>query len=400
MSAPTSCLFAALSLIAACTSSGDGVTVDAARQQPHAEVGATQVHVLPGYAGALRHLPALRGDLVQAAGELDHPREGGYGTLTVARAERFDTFLDALHQTLAQTIADGRAGDWCAVRTLADAAGYRLSRYRDEASGRWFLFGEDQTQFGHAYVFIDPYPKRDLVIEVPHEPFDQGTAVQGARTFLALGARALLINKEHRCSDPDPTPCDGTTQACDGAFRESDVAHHPANTFHRLHVWYSEHDPDTRFVQLHGFTGAEGDRVEIADGTRNDVDFSSVSVSFANHLRARVPDPDAVHACQDEAGNPPTGLCATTNTQGRHTNAPTQVACTDSTTSSSGRFLHIEQDAVLRGADAIDGWSWAQVSDALRDTWPACDLSGQGDDCAPGEPQADFADCACDQICW
>ena len=111
-----------------------------------------------------------------------------------------------------------------------------------------------------------------------------------------------------------------------------------------------------------------------------------------------MPDPDAVHSCQGAAGDPPTGLCGSTNAQGRHTNAPTGDACTDSTTVSGGRFLHVEQDLTLRDDDPIDGWSWQQVSDALHDLWPECALDGGG--CALGPAQPAEPDCPCGQACW
>lgn len=66
---------------------------------------------------------------------------------------------------------------------------------------------------------------------------------------------------------------------------------------------------------------------------------------------------------------------------------------------SSGRFLHIEQGAMLRDDDPSDGWWWGQVRDALRDTWPACDLDGGGTVCNLGSIQTDYAGCACGAPC-
>lgn len=387
---------APLLVLAACGDpAGDG---DAGADAAIHDGAGSDAAALLWYAGTLRALPSVEADLITFVDGLEHPEAGGYLTLDGDRAGRFDAFVDAMLAAVDASLADGRTGDWCAVQALAADAGYGLQRFHDEATGRWLLHGRDLTAAGQAYFFVNPEARRDLVVEAPHEPHDLDTSVEGARIFLALAARALIINKEHRCSDPDPTACDGTTTACAGYYRESDVAHDLASTFHRLHVRFSDGGAGTRFAQLHGFGGGAGDRAEIGDGTYNDVDPDAVSTRFAASLAARVPDPDAVHSCQGATGEPPTGLCGSTNVQGRHTNAPAGDACVDGTPVSGGRFLHIEQDLTLRDDDAADGWSWQQVSDALHDTWPECPLNGAG--CALGPPQPAQPDCPCGQVCW
>ena len=198
-------------------------------------------------------------------------------------------------------------------------AGYEIFRYatRPRADAR---YGRDKDYLREA-DFVLPVAKRNIVIEVPHEGYDTGTAEEGARIFLDLAARALIINKEHRCSDPDATTCSGTTGPCNNnkPLRESDVAHEERNTFHLLHQSFSDADPVTKFIQLHGFDGTDDDMAEVADGTTTDVNLGSVSVLFASKLDSYVPEPEAVSSCQEAMGSPPSGLCATTNVQGRYT---------------------------------------------------------------------------------
>src|SRR3712207_8621234 len=43
-----------------------------------------------------------------------------------------------------------------------------------------------------AYFFINPFAKRNIVIEVPHEGFEGGTKVEGVRLF-----RARARSEEH-----------------------------------------------------------------------------------------------------------------------------------------------------------------------------------------------------------
>jgi hypothetical protein len=346
------------------------------------------------HAGNFRYLPSTSGDLVPFVDGLTHPNNGGYGKVSSTRAASFNTFLDSLFAAIEASLADGNTGDWCGVQAKASSAGYAVRRFYDTATGRWFVYGYDTTAYGQAYFFINPYAKRNLIIEVPHEPYDLDTDIQGARIFTALAARALIINKEHRCSDPDASSCSGTTSACGGAFRESDVAHHDQNTFHLLHKWFDDHDSGTRFVQLHGMGGSSTDMAESADATTNDYDPGSVSVRFANNLDKYVPSPSAVDSCQEYVGNPPSNLCATTNVQGRYTNSSTN-ACTASTSLASNRFLHVEQHASLRDNNDSDGYYWGDVRDALRDTWPACDMNNGSTDCTVGPSQTQYSNLAC-----
>jgi hypothetical protein len=351
------------------------------------------------HAGNFRALEAMSGDLVAFVQGLEHPNSGGYGMLSPTRQANFTRFLDALFTAIEASLADGATGDWCGVQTAARAAGYAIVRFYDTESGRWFVYAYDTTPFGQAYVFINPFAKRNLVIEVPHEDFEAGTKTQGVRLFKALAARALIINREHRCSDPDPSPCSGTTRVCgdrEESFRESDVAHHTANTFHLLHRRYTDMDPVTRFVQLHGFEASpKDDMVEIGDGTTTDEAPDSVSVRFATSLRAYVPTPTAVHACQQSVGNPPSGLCGSSNVQGRYTNNPGSDACLTFTSAYSARFLHLEQGQSLRDDDPSDGWDWGDIRDALLQTWPDCNMNNGATDCSLGPRQTPYETRTC-----
>jgi hypothetical protein len=350
------------------------------------------------HAGNFRHLEDMSGDLVTFVQGLEHPKSGGYGKLSSTRQANFNLFLDALFTTIEASLADGATGDWCGVKTKASAAGYAIARFYDTDSGRWFVYAYDTTPFGQAYVFINPFPKRNLVIEVPHEDFESGTKIQGARLFKALAARALIINKEHRCSDPEASPCSGATPVCDGRdgpFRESDVAHHTANTFYLLHRRYTDMDLVTKFVQLHGFRATPDDMAEIGDGTTNDHAPDSVSVLFANNLDKYVPKPKAVDSCQQYVGDPPSGLCGSSNVQARYTNNPGGDACLTFTSTYSARFLHLEQGEPLRDDDDSDGWDWGDIRDALLDTWPDCNMNNGATDCSLGPQQTQYSTLTC-----
>mgnify|MGYP003288253456 CR=1 FL=1 len=350
------------------------------------------------HAGTFRALEAVSGNLVTFVQGLEHPNSGGYGKLSSTRQAHFTLFLDALFTAIEASLADGATGDWCGVKTQASVAGYAIVRFYDTDSGRWFVYAYDTTPFGQAYVFINPFAKRNLVIEVPHEDFESGTKTQGAHLFKALAARALLINKEHRCSDSAPSPCSGATDVCGGRnnpFREFDVAHHTANTFHLVHRRYTDRDLVTKFVQLHGFDALPGDMAEIGDGTTTDYAAESVSVLFAHNLGKYVPKPAAVDSCQQYAGDPPSGLCGSSNVQARYTNNPGGDACLTFTSTYSARFLHLEQGEPLRDDDDSDGWGWSDIRDALLETWPDCNMNNGATDCGLGSPQTQYSTLTC-----
>jgi hypothetical protein len=351
------------------------------------------------HAGNFRYLDAITDqDLLTFVQGLAHPNSGGYGKLSSTRTTNFNAFLDALFTAVADSLADGSTGDWCGVKTKAATAGYAVRRFYDTGTGRWLVYGYDTTSYGQSYFFINPYAKRNIVIEVPHEGLEYGTKVEGARLFRALAARALIINKEHRCSDPDQSACSigQSTNACSGGYlRESDVAHHTANTFYLLHVRYTDMDSVTKFIQLHGMGGSSSDMVEVGDGTTSDYNTGSVSVSFADSLDQYVPTPSAADSCQGYTGDPPSSLCGETNVEGRYTNGHDTSSCPAGAGTDSGRFLHVEQAGVLRDDDGSDGWYWGDIRDALRDVWPDCNMNNGATDCTLGPQQTVYSGLTC-----
>ena len=349
------------------------------------------------HAGNFRYLPSMSGDLLTFVQGLQHPDSGGYGKLSTTRKTNFNAFLDGLFTAISDSLADGSTGDWCGVQTKAANAGYAVRRFYDTTTGRWFAYGYDTTSFGQSYFFINPFAKRNIVIEVPHEDLEYGTKVEGVRLFRALAARALIINKEHRCSDPDTSACalNQSTNVCGGRLRESDVAHHTANTFYLLHKRYTDMDTVTKFVQLHGMGGSASDMVEVGDGTTSDYNTGSVSVAFANNLARYVPTPSAIYSCQGFTGDPPSALCSSTVVEGRYTNGHDTSDCPASASVDSGRFLSVKQAGALRDDDSSDDCYSGNVRDALLATWPDCNMNNGATDCTLGPQQTQYTTWSC-----
>jgi hypothetical protein len=374
------------------------------------------------HAGNFRYLDERIADLEAFAVALEHPyrlkslpSEGGYGKATSDRKAKFNDFLKSLFGAIDATMQDGATGDWCGVRAKASLAGYAVERFYDTASGRWLVYGYDRTANGQAYFFINPRAKRNVVIEVPHEgdsldPGGEDSAATGARLFKALAARALIINKENRCSDLDASTCSGTTKVCwtDGvarAYRESDVAHQDDNTFHELHKCFSDSPSSahpcgygfaSRFVQVHGMRGSNDGTnwANVGDGSTSSSVAGAVSNTFISHLRAFVDAGDraGLHSCQ--ASTSSQLLCGETNLQARHTNGSAN-ACGTGTSAASGRFLHLELHATLRDADETDRMSWGDVRDALVRTWPTCEYFDGATDCTMGSRQTQYTRLTC-----
>jgi hypothetical protein len=352
------------------------------------------------HAGNFRYLNAMTDSLLTYTGNLQHPTARGYGKLSSTRKANFNLLLDSLFTAIDNSLDDGATGDWCGVKTKAANAGYEVVRFYDTDSGRWFVHGYDKTSFGQSYFFINPFAKRNLVIEVPHEGYDTGTAVEGARLFTSLAARALIINKEDRCSDPDSTGCNiGTSTACsDGRIRESDVAHEVSNTFQLLHVRFTNMDSVTKFVQLHGFNydpSSHTTKAVVGDGSTTDIRLTSASVNFANAINQFVPATSAAASCQQNAGKPSPPLCGEANVQGRYSNDPLGDACANFTGAYGGRFVHVEQAQTLRDNDDGDGWYWGDIRDALILTWGDCNMNNGATDCTLGPQQTQYSTLVC-----
>ena len=388
----------------------------------------------PWHEGTFRFLPAygnitsdvLEADLVpgffhfrttqywdaSAAAWVDSydPEQHAYLPLSGAREGAFDAFVDAMFVAIDRgNQLGGDYGDWAEVRRLASLAGYALARYRDTATGRWFVFGRDVTVAdpswvgtGQAYFVINPEARRDIVVEVPHAGLERSTDLEGAEMFKALAARALIVNGQDRCSGPyapGSGTCAADTTACkiywpdekDPTTVVADVAHSVSNAFYRLHRKFSDRGP-TKFIQLHGMkdttfppklivsNGEVGGGANVGTQPR-------ASTRFATRLEVNFGEPPgsgAVKSCQRDDWS---SFCATTNVEGRYTAGGTGASCPSSPSSASERFLHVEQDETgVRDTAA----NWAKVITSLRETWPECDLTSTpaSTSCSLGPSQA------------
>ncbi len=213
---------------------------------------------------------------------------------------------------------------------------------------------------GWARVALRTGAARSVIIEAPHPLHDADTLPESVVLFTSLGARALVVSGAHRCANA-AAGCEGTSTACGDppGYRESDPAHATGSIFHRAHVALADVFFGDTVVSVHGM---DDDGVSVSDGTTDPVDADAPVSRVAAALVAA--DITEVTACNAGAGVPVNERsCGTANVQGRQLNGSPD-ACTTSASSSSKRFVHLEQspDVRARAPDVV-----AALATALPD---------------------------------
>jgi hypothetical protein len=261
-------------------------------------------------------------------------------------------------------------GNLATARTFADQVNYEIVDYThtEGTGGNFWVLKEKDTQSNYwgTYVFAIGYT-RELVLQAPHSEFDFNTGKQAIYSFVRLYNYALFLNGTHRCNHSQASTCSGTTSVCGvsgQAFRISDLAHNVNDAYQTATEVVYNLVPESVFVQLHGFTKLETDPyVILSNGTDDTPAGEDYAATFENELFAQ----DNTLTFQTAHLDNWTRLVGFTNTQGRYINQSTN-ACNSSATSTTGRFLHIEQEKTkLR--DDVTGWQ--KVMNALDGTFLA-----------------------------
>ena len=148
--------------------------------------------------------------------------------------------------------------------------------------------------------------------------------------------------------------CSGTTSVCNGsseAFKVSDLAHNTNSAFQKTtEVIYNTYSTSV-FVQLHGFTKLASDPYVILS---NGTDQTPSGTDYAVGLKNALFDEDPTLTFKIAHVDNWTRLVGFTNTQGRYINESANV-CNLSATSSTGRFVHVEQEKSKLRQD-VTGW--------------------------------------------
>ena len=258
--------------------------------------------------------------------------------------------------------------DLATARTFADQVNYEIVLYTNTAAtgGDFWILKEKDTPSNYwgTYVFAQGF-STELILQAPHSDFDFNTGKQAIYGFVRLNNYALFLNGTHRCNHNQASSCSGTTGVCSSSsqpFRISDLAHDTNSIYQKTTEVVYDLVPESVFVQLHGFTKLETDPyVILSNGTDETPTGTDYAVAFKDALF----DQDNSLTFKIAHVDSWTRLVGFTNTQGRYINQSANP-CNSSATSTSGRFLHVEQEKTkLR--DNITGWH--KVLDALSATF-------------------------------
>ncbi|MCF8435596.1 MAG: T9SS type A sorting domain-containing protein [Ignavibacteriales bacterium] len=246
-----------------------------------------------------------------------------------------------------------------AADSLAFLFGYRVISYIDTfttpTSAYLILEKHNSSNYWGIYIFNTQPKRQNLVLEVPHPLYDRNTGTQSLHIFMNSGAKALFISGTHRCNSSLYTDCSGTTTACNSSsesYRISDQAHSVNGLFQAGTIEVDTYNPNTIFLQLHGFSKLSTDPYMIMSNGTKSIPGNDLLYELALNIQAADPVIDFVIAHRDAAW---TRLIATSNTQGRFINRSSNP-CFNNATYNSGRFLHIEQ-AYSRLRDSESNWN-------------------------------------------
>ena len=229
---------------------------------------------------------------------------------------------------------------------------YTAELITEDQKGFWYL-SPIRTGKG-PYIIIARNPERNLVLEAAHPIKDRLTGIQSVLLLKALRGRAAIISGNNRCAAMSKSHCDGRTSVC-GGIRESypisDPSHYLPNMFHSSHVLFAKLWPKALFIQLHGFSGRETKTLFVLSdgsmGQKNNA--ASVVNRVRDSLRKSLKSSKLATSCQDLQDNryKYRRVCGHTNIQGRHLNLSPDI-CHKGTFTTTNRFLHIEQQWLVR----------------------------------------------------
>ena len=271
---------------------------------------------------------------------------------------KWNTIIDFI---LANNIADARSN--------ANSINYQITEFTDISitpNQVFYILEEKNTQFNYwgTYVFSKTPTRNNLIIQAPHLKYDTNTGKQAIYCFKNNVARAVFINGTHRCNSESYSSCSGITSVCGSSdnYRMSDLAHTTTSMFQKTTENMFSSISNSVFVQLHGFGKRSTDPyVIMSNGTRE-----TPAIDYSDLIKEALIEQDntltfkLAHKDQNW-----TRLIGFTNTQGRLINGSPDY-CNTSATSTSGRFIHIEQEkSKLRNNEV----GWAKMSNALSNVF-------------------------------
>ena len=257
------------------------------------------------------------------------------------------------------------------ARGSADNFNYRIVEYTDTAFSSndvYYILEEKNSQANYWGTFVfAKNPTRELILQAPHIKYDTNTGKQAIYSFVRLNNRALLLSGTHRCNHSSASSCSGTTSACSSssqAFRISDMAHNGVTAFQKTTEIIHNTISSSFFIQLHGFSKSSSDPyVIISNGTT----IAPSGRDYALDLKNGLASADGSLTFKIGHIDNWTRLIGTTNTQGRFINNSGNP-CTTAANTSTGRFVHVEQEKSKLREDSS---GWDKMFQALKNSFAA-----------------------------
>ncbi len=266
----------------------------------------------------------------------------------------WNTVIDFL---LADNLASARSN----VTTL----NYQITEFTDTSISPNQLFyvleeKSPQSNYWGTYIFSQTPIRNNLIIQAPHSKFDTNTGKEAIFCFKNTVARAVFINGTHRCNSNSFSSCSGTTSVCgsNDSYKISDLAHTTTSMFQKTTENIFANISNSVFIQLHGFGKQSTDPyVIMSNGTRE-----TPTTDYAVMIKDALLSEDSTLTFELAHINTSwTRLIGFTNTQGRLINNSSNF-CNTSATTSTGRFVHVEQEKSKLRDDEND---WIKMSNAL-----------------------------------
>jgi hypothetical protein len=276
-----------------------------------------------------------------------------------------DTVRDDWRGVVAQMLL-GFCEDVALPDSLRDA--YVIRWFNDVSTAQQYCVlmevadedGDGVVDRGWGTFIINPSPSRELSIQIAHPVADKDTEDEGIGVFKGTSSRSFLMAGTHRNAN-------SITSTCQSTFLEADVAHNIVNLFQptvqELLTFYNVIGTDFVGIQFHGDApdSCPGVDVYLTHGLNRKSVAGDKILDLQSNLLAYHP---AWHVDVPDPANPPCNLHGSTNVQGRLLNGvePGSV-CTVSASSSTGKFIHVEQKFAFRNAQDWVG--------PINDTWPS-----------------------------
>jgi len=146
------------------------------------------------------------------------------------------------------------------------AEGLQVVVYPELPGFTWLVEAEGLRR-GTGILVLARQARRELLIEAPHTFFDEGTLELAVRSFVALGARALLVNSTPRTGGPTQGGSltkQERAQSVRSGQAPADVAHLEDSCFNRAHLELLGCLPHPLTLQWHGFRDELAPGVQVA----------------------------------------------------------------------------------------------------------------------------------------